>query len=68
MRERTPLFLMANLGSEVSQLFLHLEKGERERSMSVTVRAQKIIEELLAHPELRGKTKEVVAHGDEMRE
>lgn len=59
MKTRTPAFLMANLGSDVSQLFSHLERGERQRAMFDMERVKKIITELLAHTELKGRTSEV---------
>ena len=53
------MFLMANLGSDVSQLFSHLERGEQLLAVSAAGRAQKIVVELLMHPELQGRTGEV---------
>lgn len=50
---------MANLGSDVSQLFSHIEKGETRLAASAVKRARKIIEELLAHDKLMGRTGEV---------
>lgn len=59
MKTRTPAFLMANLGSDVSQLFMHLEQGEKRLAVSAAGRAQKIIAELLIHTELVGRTEEI---------
>ena len=59
MNSRTPAFLMANLGSDVSQLFSHLEKGETLLATSAGRRAHRIIVELLAHQELHGRTGEI---------
>lgn len=56
---RTPLFLMANLGSEVSQVFLNMEKRETKMAQSSLSRSNRIISELLSCPELQGRTKEV---------
>jgi len=50
---------MANLGSDVSQLFLHRERGEKQLAISAAGRAQKIISELLVHAELKDRTGEV---------
>ncbi len=50
---------MANLGSDVSQLFSHLEKGETSLVTSAFGRTERVIAELLAHPELQGGTGEV---------
>lgn len=57
--KRTPLFLMANLGSEVSQVFLYIEKGNTKLAQSALSRAERIIDELLICPELKGRTKEI---------
>lgn len=59
MNVRTPMFLMANLGSDVSQIFMHLEKGEGLLATSAAGRARNIIVELLAHPDLKGRTGEI---------
>ncbi len=50
---------MANLGSDVSQLFLHREKGERKYAALAQERARKIIAELLRHAEVAGGTGEI---------
>lgn len=59
MNTRTPTFLMANLGSDVSQLFSHIEKGETRLAASSVKRTRKIIAELLAHTEMKNRTMEV---------
>lgn len=56
---RTPLFLMANLGSEMSQIFSYMEKGELKMAQSARSRANIIITELLAHSDMKGRTGEV---------
>ncbi len=56
---RSAAFLMANLGSEVSQLFMHREQGEAKYANFARERAQKIIAELLEHPETQGRTGEI---------
>lgn len=56
---RTPLFLMANLGSEMSQLFSYTEKGELKMAESASARANRIIAELLLHPDMRGRGGEI---------
>lgn len=56
---RTSLFLMANLGSEMSQLFSYTESGKRDMAQYAAERAEKIITELLLHPDLRRRTGEV---------
>ncbi len=50
---------MANLGSDISQLFSHLERGETRLATSAAGRARKIVEKLLAHEELKGRTAEI---------
>ncbi|OHA21406.1 MAG: hypothetical protein A2849_00270 [Candidatus Taylorbacteria bacterium RIFCSPHIGHO2_01_FULL_51_15] len=59
MIARTPAFLMANLGSDISQLFSHLERGESELAASAARRARGIMAELLRHKELQGRTGEI---------
>lgn len=56
---RTSAFLMANLGSEMSQLFSHAEQGEWKLAQLAADRAEKIINELLSHQSLKGRTEEV---------
>jgi len=50
---------MANLGSDVSQLFSYLEKREVSLAASAAGRARKIIAELLTHTDLKGRTGEI---------
>ncbi len=50
---------MANLGSDMAQLFSHLERGEKQLALSASGRAQSIIAELLVHNELTERTGEV---------
>lgn len=50
--EKTPLFLMANLGSEIYQLFSEVEKGNFELAKKISARANSIITELMVHPDL----------------
>ena len=57
--DRMSLFLMANLGSEVSQIFSYMEKGELKMAQSARSRANVIIAELLAHPDMKDRTGEV---------
>lgn len=56
---RTPLFLMANLGSEVSQIFSHIEKGDLSSAKSSHSRAERIVRTLLLHPGMKNRTGEV---------
>lgn len=57
--ERSPLFLMANLGSEVSQIFSHIEKGDLPSAKSSRSRAERIVRMLLLHPGMKNRTGEV---------
>lgn len=56
---RTATFLMANLGSDLSQLFLHIEREERALAERAANRARVIIAELLENQELRSGAEEV---------
>lgn len=57
--ERTIFFLMANLGSDMSQLFSHIEKDETHLARLSAIRAQRIIEEIMMKRELRNGVKEI---------
>jgi len=58
--ERTPLFYMANLGSEVSRAVREFQKEEYERMHSSIIRAKNIIQTIEQFPEMRGRTGELV--------
>lgn len=57
--KRTSLFLMANLGSEVSQIFSYVNKGQPELAKSPAMRAQKIIDEMLTLTDVKGREGEL---------
>ena len=57
--ERTPLFYLANLGSEVHRIFTLKEKGLTKESEAAYARAIGIVDKLLKHPDLEGRTGEV---------
>lgn len=57
--ERTALFYLANLGSEVNRIFTLKEKGLTREAEGAYLRATDIIEKLLTHPELEGRTDEI---------
>lgn len=57
--ERTPLFYLANLGSEVHRIFILKEKGLLKEAEGAYVRAMGIVEKLLSHPDLEGRTGEI---------
>ncbi len=50
---------MANLGSDLSQLFSYIESNERVLAESAAARARRTIQELLGRPDLRAGTAEV---------
>ena len=57
--ERTPLFYLANLGSEVNRIFTLKEKGLTKEVEGAYNRAMGIVEKLLNHPDLAGRTGEI---------
>lgn len=57
--ERTPLFYLANLGSEINRIFSLKEKGLFKESEEAHSRSLDIIEKLLKHPDLEGRTQEI---------
>ena len=57
--ERTPLFYLANLGSEVNRIFTLKEKGLLKEAERAYARAMDIVEKLLSHPDLEGRTGEI---------
>lgn len=56
---RTTLFLMANLGSEVSQIFSHVDKRKLDLASGPVERARKIIEEIKSREDVKGREAEV---------
>lgn len=57
--QRTPLFYMANLGSEVSRALLEYEKKDFETMRGSIARAQEMITRIEAFPEMKGRAKEL---------
>jgi len=57
--ERTSLFYLANLGSEVNRIFILKEKGLLKEAKRAYSRAMGIIDKLLSHPDLEGRTGEI---------
>ena len=53
------MFLMANLGSDISQVFMHLERKEELQAASVAGRVRRTIAELMVHSDLTGRTGEI---------
>ena len=56
---RTPLFYMANLGSEFSHILLEYEKEDFEKMRHSILRAKNIIEKIEEFPEMKGRTGEL---------
>lgn len=50
---------MANLGSEMSQIFSYAEKSDLKLAESAASRALRIISELISHPEMKQRTGEI---------
>lgn len=57
--ERTPLFYLANLGSEINRIFTLKERGLSREAEDAHIRARDIIEKLLNHPDIEGGTQEI---------
>lgn len=58
---RTPLFLMANLGAEVSRLLSSKEKGDTTLIKHSLERAERILVEIQTLPEMRSRAIELAA-------
>lgn len=56
---RTPLFYMANLGSEISRALLEYEKKDFGKMKSSILRAEDIIKKIKEFPEMKGRTGEL---------
>ena len=57
--QRTSLFLMANLGAEVSRIILLVEKHEDALAKEALSRAHKIIAEIKALPDMKRRLQEI---------
>ena len=57
--DRTPLFYMANLGSEVSRAILEYQKDDFMTMHNSILRAKNIIEKIKEFPEMKGRTGEI---------
>ena len=56
---RTTLFYMANLGSEISRVLLEYEKQDFEKMHNSIIRSKSIIEKIKEFPEMEGRTGEL---------
>lgn len=57
--DRTPLFYMANLGSEMSRTILEFQKKDFEKMHNSIIRSMGIIEKIEKFPEMKGRTGEL---------
>jgi len=57
--ERTTLFYMANLGSEISRVLLEYQKEDFEKMYGSIIRARGIIQKIEEFPEMKGRTGEL---------
>ena len=57
--KRTPLFYMANLGSEVSRALSEYQKEDYKKMNSSIFRAKDIIEKIKEFPEMKNRTGEL---------
>ncbi len=56
---RTPLFYMANLGSELSRALLEYQEEDFEKMRNSIIRAKNIIVKIEEFPEMKGRTGEL---------
>ena len=56
---RTPLFYMANLGSEISRALLEYQREDFKKMRNSIVRAKGIMEKIEEFPEMKGRTGEL---------
>ncbi len=57
--DRTPLFYMANLGSEVSRALSEYQKSDFKNMRNSIFRAKGIIKKIEKFPEMKGRTGEL---------
>ena len=56
---RTPLFYMANLGSEISRALLEYQGEDFEKMRNSIIRAKNIMVKIEEFPEMKGRTGEL---------
>ena len=56
---RTPLFLMANLGAEVSRFFNAIGKHDKESALLASERARKMVLQIEGFPQMESRKEEV---------
>lgn len=64
---RTPLFLMANLGAEVSRVFSLSAGGDALNARRAADRAHNIISEIMLFPEMARRAREIEKIADILR-
>lgn len=57
--ERTSLFLMANLGAEVSRIILARNKNDSKLTLEALNRARKIIDQIKSCPDMESRAGEI---------
>ncbi len=58
---RTSLFLMANLGAEVSRIISAQERGDKDSVGSALLRAENILNEVMSLPDMKPRAQELEA-------
>ncbi|MBI5148041.1 MAG: hypothetical protein HZA37_02745 [Parcubacteria group bacterium] len=58
---RTSLFLMANLGAEVSRIIGAQERGDKDSANAALLRAEKILNEIARLPDMQTRAQELEA-------
>lgn len=56
---RTSLFLMANLGAEVSRIISAQERGDKDSAGSALLRAENILNEIAHLPDMKPRAQEL---------
>lgn len=58
--DRNSLFLMANLGSEVSRLLSFKEKGDLEEAKKSCLRSEQILNQISDCPDMKSRQPEII--------
>lgn len=67
INERTSLFLMANLGAEVSRLLAAREQSDYGLARASLARAERILDEVLALPDMKSREEELQILHDSLK-
>lgn len=65
--ERTSLFLMANLGAETTRLVSARERKDRDEMHASLARAEHILDEVLALPDMKSRQEELAILRDSLK-